>query len=218
MERTAILTILLSCWVISGCNAQSKALLRKQNENKPTSLDVGYVADNAYTNESLKFRLKFPKSMVVDSLADVDELALEGVDLVRPNNSNDAKTFDQNIKQEKIVFSLSTPESETTIGATLNLSIKKDPGDDLDQMLSRTIKLVTESGKTKVEKPVTNLHLGGVNFFSFILSTEFDGGQVFTKVFTARRNGHLMTFSLSYAIERESLELENILKKAEFFE
>jgi hypothetical protein len=118
--RSSVALALLLCVCLFASCGLRVGNTSSQPATRAEDLDAGSVAANVYTNNSLGIRLRFPESLVLDSLTEMEELGREGVDLWRPSDARDARTFDRNVGQEKIVFSLSTPESETSPGSNLN--------------------------------------------------------------------------------------------------
>ena len=177
----------------------------------------GSIKGNLYENKLLGIRIKFPDSMEVESRAEAEENLKGGVELLR-NGVVDQKRVDEMIRKERIVFWLSTKLDQDPIGSTLNLSIKKDETKEaIGPMVERSIKFFTEAGKFKLDKGATEMSLATLKVVTFTLVMEQEGTRLYSKVFSTRRNGYLMTFSIAYVNEKELSKMETVLKGIELF-
>jgi hypothetical protein len=111
---------------------------------------------------------------------------------------------------------LNTPESE--VPANLNITVKKGLGHgEFRDMAERALRIIVESTKSVVVQPVSEEVIGGVDFLTFITSTEIGRHKIYAKVYAFRRNDHSISISISYAEQRGFQLMDNVLKGIEFF-
>jgi hypothetical protein len=179
-------------------------------------IDYGTIVGKVYTNKTLGLKLKFPDTMIVDSRKELDEGLKEGVELIKAGDNKHDKSIDQMAQKEKIVFGLNTPDSEAA--ATMNISVIRGAGTGpFKDMVAVTLRVIVDSMKAKVVKPISDESLGGVGVFTFVTSMEIDGVQVHSKVYALRRNDHLISISISYGEDRGFQLMEKVLNGIEFF-
>jgi hypothetical protein len=178
-----------------------------------SQLDNGKVVGNVYENKLLGLTLKFPKSMSPDAKETLVADVKDGLALLAPGRPADRRMLEEMMRKDRIVFTLDLPESDRSVGAALSLTVKKDEsGEELKSMIERTIKFFTANGNQKLTAEPSDDRLGSLKVITFILSMDVTGGRVFSKIYCARRNGHLLTFSISYADEAGLRAMEPVLK------
>lgn len=161
-NRFLLLIPLVTCVLVSNLFSQSSEV-----DKVLALLDNGRITGNVYETKLLGLRIRFPKTMEVDTEAEVKTDLREGIAMLRQGKSVDQKLIDEMIRKDRIIFALNIPQTEDSVGAAMNLTIKKEVGfQELRPMVERTIKFFTESGKQKLEKAVGSETYGGLNFLS----------------------------------------------------
>lgn len=182
-----------------------------------SEIDNGKVTGSSYENKVIGIRIKFPKSMAPDSPASVAADTKEGLELLaRDRSKADKQLIAEMLKNDRIVFTLDLPEDEDSLGAAMSLTIKKDEiKEPLIPMVDRTVKLFTSDGRGKVTQSPSEISLGPIQTVTFSISQQIDGVTVLSKLYTARRNGYLLTFSIAYADEIGLKTMDAVLKGIE---
>lgn len=154
--------------------------------------------------------------MTPDTKAAIAGDLKDGIELLKTGKATDQRIISEMVRKERIVFTLDLPESNDSIGAAMSLTIKKDETkEDLKPMVERSMKFFTANGKQKILSGPGEENLGMLKVVVFSLSMEINGGTVFSNIYCAKRNGYLLTFSISYADRKGFTEMETVLKGIE---
>lgn len=184
-----------------------------------SSIDPGSTEGTVYTNRALGLRIKYPARMVADSREDLDKVSQEGLELYKKWDGKDQKIAEKLADRERSVFSISAPVGAGEPIASLTLSVAKDlTGGDLEKMVSSTVKMFISAPNLKLSKPIVRTELSGITCYTFELSIEISGKIVRSTTFSMKRNGYLLSFSITHLEDRGFDLMEKILKDLELFE
>ena len=217
MKATGLYTsaVLVLVWVfVTGAAAQQTEDLSKAL----SEFNNGTIKGSAYENTMLGLRIRFPKSMTVDSKADAEGDIKKGIELLNQGTKEDETRIAEMLRKERIIFAIRIPATEVSAGASLNLTIKKDDNNaDVWKSAEKTIEYFTQSGKMKLEKPASTEKHGGLELVTFTLSMDYQNTRIFSRNYSTKRNGYLLTFGISYVDSNEFTKMESVLKGIETF-
>ena len=183
-----------------------------------SSIDPGSTEGTVYTNKALGLRIKYPARMVADSREELDKISQEGLELYKKWDGKDQKIAEMLADRERSVFGISAPVGDGEPIASLTLSVAKDlTGGDLEKMVSSTVKMFTSAPNIKVSKPILAAKLAGISCYTFELSIEISGKIVRSTTFSMKRNGYLLSFSITHLEDRGFEMMEKILRDVEVF-
>lgn len=205
--------VLVAIFVTVSAAQQTEDLSKAVSE-----LDNGNIRGNVYENTMLGLRIRFPKSMAVDSKAEAEGGIKKGIELLKQGTKEDEAQIAEMLRKERIIFAIRIPPTEDSVGASLNVTIKKDENNaDVWKSAEKTIEYFTQSGKMKLEKPASTEKHGGLELVTFTLSMDYLNARIFSTNYSTKRNGYLLTFGISYVNSGEFTKMEAVLKGIETF-
>ncbi|MEQ1921731.1 MAG: hypothetical protein ABL952_04405 [Pyrinomonadaceae bacterium] len=211
--RIYLLTFFIAALSVSNVAQDDREVARVLSQ-----FDNGSVKGNVYENKTLGLRIKFPDSMEIDSREEAERDMKAAIEMLR-DSKLDKKRFEEMVQKDRIVFAINTPQAGQSIGAALNLTIKRDPTtESIEAIVARSIKVFTDSGKFKLVTGAAKDSVGGVEMVTFTFAMDVEGITILSRSYVLKRNGHLLNFSAAYQDEKELAKMDKVVRSTEFFD
>jgi hypothetical protein len=201
-------------WLLVSCSSSPV---------RPTEFDYGKIENGVYQNRFFNLKIPVPEGWDVQSAAEMAELDRKGFEMIRQKN----ETLSQKIKASEVtaaklftVFRYDT-DSLAPLGYNPSIMCSADnlAGKDSIRSGADYLDIFKESVKEakmgfQIAPDYERRRIGDENFYVLRLTRAVGEMMDITQLYmTTVKNGFALSFVLSYAGEKQGLELTRVLDK-----
>ena len=178
---------------------------------------LGTVSDTNYKNEFFGFNFDFPSDWTQTNVSDIEKGKKFGLELLKTDKEKVNKAFEDSVKQEILIFSISQKNIGNQTGTNLGIGILKQPKQATSEMVAETSKnFFLTNSKIKLIKAVENVQINKIKFSTFTIETTIEDLKFQQQIWLTMMKGYSVNFVLTYRNSDGQKTVEDIFKNTKF--